>query len=42
VFRHYDLGDVEALRARLVQRRAYVATRPTQPTVARLVRGAHR
>jgi len=24
VFRHYDLGDVEALRARLAARRAYV------------------
>jgi len=36
VFRHYDLGDVEALRAQLAQRRAYVADRPTQPTVTRL------
>jgi integrase len=36
VFRHYDLGDVEALRARLAQRQAYVAAQPTQATVARL------
>jgi hypothetical protein len=36
VFRHYDIGDVEALRERLAQRRAYVATRPTRTTVARL------
>ena len=33
VFRHYDLGDVEALRARLAARRAYVAERPTRGTV---------
>jgi hypothetical protein len=36
VFRHYDIGDVEALRARLAQRRAYVAERPTRATVTRL------
>jgi hypothetical protein len=33
VFRHYDLGDVEALRARLAARRAYVADRPAHGTV---------
>jgi len=36
VFRHYDIGDVEALRERLAQRRAYVAARPTRGRVARL------
>src|SRR5262249_37421229 len=36
VFRYYDLGDIEALRVRLAQRRAYVAESPTQSTMARL------
>lgn len=36
VFQHYDLGDVEALRDKLAQRRAYVAARPNRRVVVRL------
>jgi integrase len=36
VFRHYDCGNVEALRERLAQRRAYVAGQPKQGKVTRL------
>jgi hypothetical protein len=36
VFRHYDIGDVEALRERLAQRRAYVAALPRRRRVTRL------
>jgi hypothetical protein len=42
VFQHYDIGDVEALRARLAQRRAYVAAQPRRARVSRLRASAER
>ena len=36
VFRHYDIGDVEALRDKLARRREYVAGRPSRSTVTSL------
>jgi integrase len=36
VFRHYDLGNVEALRERLAKSRDYVRRLPTTPKVRRL------
>ena len=36
VFRHYDIGDVEALRDKLARRREYVAARPSRSKVASL------
>ena len=33
VFRHYDIGDVEALRDRLARAREQTRARPSQPSV---------
>jgi hypothetical protein len=36
VFRHYDIGDVEALREKLARRREYIASRPSRSKVVPL------
>jgi integrase len=36
VFRHYDIGDVEALRDKLARRREYVAGRPSRSKIVPL------